>query len=170
MIKINISDRSSEALMMLYKTLVRPIIDYCIPAWRPYLQKDIDVLERIQKRFTKLVDGCKTKSYNQRLEKLGLTSLADRHNRMDMIEVFKILKGINTAYPENFLELSDRPGRKNSLKLYKKRFKYDLCMFSFTSRVVDKWNDLPEAVVQSADVNTFKHGIDKWMRDFRGQL
>ena len=110
------------------------------------------------------------KSYNQRLEKLGLTSLADRHNRMDMIEVFKILKGINTAFPENFLELSDRLGRKNSLKLYKKRFKYDLCKFSFTSRVVDKWNDLPEAVVQSADVNTFKHGIDKWMRDFRGQL
>ena len=65
MIKRNISDRSAEAMMILYKTLVRPIIDYCIPAWRPYLQKDIVVLKSIQKRFAKLVDGGKTKNYNK---------------------------------------------------------------------------------------------------------
>ena len=68
LIKRNISDRSAEGMMILYKTLVRPIIDYCIPAWRPYLQKDITLLERIQKRFTKLIDGCKTKNYSERLD------------------------------------------------------------------------------------------------------
>ena len=102
MIKRNISDRSAEGMMILYKTLVRPIIDYCIPAWRPYLQKDITLLERIQKRFTKLIDGCKTKNYSERLDKLSITSLADRHYRMDMIEVFKTLKSVNSVYPENF--------------------------------------------------------------------
>ena len=155
--------------MILYKTLVRPIIDYCIPAWRPYLQKDITLLERIQKRFTKLIDGCKTKNYSERLDKLSITSLADRHYRMDMIEVFKTLKSVNSVYPENFLMLSDRPGRSNKKKLFKTRNHLDLCKCSFTSRVVDTWNALPDAVVQSADVNTFKHGIDKLMRDFRGQ-
>ena len=69
LIKRNISDRSVDGMLILYKTLVRPIIDYNIPAWRPYLQKDITLLEKVQKRFTKLIDGCKTKNYSERLTK-----------------------------------------------------------------------------------------------------
>ena len=124
----------------------------------------------MQKRFTKIIDGCKILNYRQRLDKLGLISLEDRHYRMDMIEVFKALKSGDAVYPEKFLELSDRPGRKNSLKLFKKRNKLDLCKFSFTSRVVDLWNDLPDAVVQSADVNAFKHSFDRFLGSIRGQL
>ena len=72
-------------------------------------------------------------------------------------------------YPVDFLTLSDRPGRRNSLKLYKKRNYLDLCKHSFTSRVVDRWNALPDEVVLSADVNVCKGRLDYHMRDVRGQ-
>src|SRR6266516_3209982 len=170
MITRNISSRNSEGMLILYKTLVRPILDYCIPVWRPNAIKDIMILEKVQKRFTKMIDGCKGKSYEQRLSKLGITSLADRHYRADMIQVFKILNDGSKIFPDTFLELDVRPGRKNSLKLFKRRSNLDIYKYSFTSRVVDLWNDLPDAVVLSADVNAFKGNLDKFMRESRGQL
>ena len=157
-------------MLILYKTLVRPILDYCIPVWRPNTKKDIIKLEKVQKGFTKMIEGCKGKSYEQRLDKLGITSLEDRHYRADMIQVFKILNDGKNIYPIDFLELSDRAGRKNSLKLFKRRINGDLAKYSFTSRVVDLWNDLPDAVVLSADVNVFKGNLDRFMRDSRGQI
>ena len=87
-----------------------------------------------------------------------------------MIQVYKILNDCDGVYPEEFLELNDRIGRKNSLKLFKRRCKPDLRKYIFTFRVVDQWNGLPEAVVQAADVNAFKRNYDHFMRDFRGQL
>ena len=82
-----------------------------------------------------------------------------------MIQVFKILNHSDNIYPENFIELRERARRKNSLKLFKRRNYCDISKFSFTSRVVDLWNDLPDAVVLSADVNAFKGNLDHLIRD-----
>jgi len=168
LIRRNISIRSAECMLMLYKTLIRPTLDYCIPVWRPHSKKDILTLEKVQKRFTKIIDGCKGKSYNLRLEKLGISSLEERHERADMIQVFKILNDDKKIYPENFLKLSDRLGRKNSLKLFKRRSNLDISKYSFTSRVVECWNSLPDAAVLSADVNAFKVNYHI-ARDSRGR-
>ena len=127
-------------------------------------------LEKVQKRFTKMITGCKGLSYEQRIKKLEITSLQDRHYRADMIQVYKVLNDKKNIYPINFLELNDRAGRKNSLKLFKRRNNLDLSKYSFTSRVMDPWNELPDAVVLSADVNVFKGNLDRYMRDSRGQL
>jgi len=170
MIRRNISNKSSDEMLILYKTLVRPVLDYCIPVWRPNIRKDIMKLEKIQKRFTKMIDGCKKLSYEQRLNRLKLTTLEDRHYRADMIQVFKILNDNFNTFPNNFLELSDRAGRKNSLKLFKRRSNLDIGKYSFTSRVVDLWNELPDTVALSTDVNAFKSNFDKLMRESRGRL
>src|SRR6266516_2239392 len=143
MISRNISSRNSEGMLILYKTLVRSILDYCIPVWRPNAIKDIMILEKVQKRFTEMIDGYKGKSYKQRLSKLGITSLADRHYRADMIQVFKVLNDGSKIFPDKFLEMNVRPGRKNSLKLFKRRSNLDICKYSFTSRVVDQWRTGP---------------------------
>jgi len=104
LIRRNIINKTEEEMLILYKTLVRPTLDYCIPVWRPYLRKDIKQLERIQKRFTKMISGCKKMNYGQRLEKLNLTTLEERHHRADMIQVFKIINDRSNVYPANFLE------------------------------------------------------------------
>ena len=120
MIKRNITSRSAEGMMTLYKTLVRPVLDYCIPVWRPYTKKDIAKLEKVQKRFTKMIEGFKKRTYEDRMKRLGLT-IEHRHYRADMIQVYKILNDNKNIYPANFLELRNRAGWKNSLKLFKRR-------------------------------------------------
>ena len=91
LIRRKVANKSMEGMLILYKTLVRPILDYCIPVWRPYLRKDINKLERIQKRYTKMIKDCRGKNYQERLKLIGLTSLEERHYRADMIQVFKVL-------------------------------------------------------------------------------
>ena len=116
-----------------------------------------------------MIKGLKGKTYKESLEKLGITSLEERHHRADMIQVYKILNDKTEAFPANFLTLSDRPGRLNTLKLYKSRTRLDICKHSFTSRVVNGWNDLPDEVIRSGDLGSFKGNFDRSEGGVRGQ-
>ena len=134
--------------------MVRPVLDYCVPVWRPYAKKDILKLEKVQKKITKMIEGYKKKTYEERINKLEITTLEDRFYRADMIQVYKILNDKrNIILSCIFSGMSNRAGRKNSLKLFKRRSYGDIAKYSFTSRVVDPWNELPDTVVLSADVN-----------------
>ena len=121
MIRRNITNKTEEGMMILYKTLVRPVLEYCLPVWRPYYKGDIEKIEKVQKRYTKMIKGCKGKKYEERLDKLGVMSLEDRQLRADLIQVYKILNDNQNIYPPNFLVRNDRISRGNSLKLFKKR-------------------------------------------------
>ena len=94
--------KDKEIILQLYKSLVRPRIEYCVQAWRRYLKKDINVLERVQKRAMKLISGLSEMGYEERLKILGLTTLETRRLRGDLIEVFKILKGYENIDREMF--------------------------------------------------------------------
>ena len=87
----------------MYKTIVRPHLECCIQAWRPYLKKDIDTLERIQRRATKIILELRDLSYEERLKKCGLTTLETMWLRGDQIEVFKILNGYENIDRNVFL-------------------------------------------------------------------
>ena len=93
LIRRNIVYKEKELIILLYKTIVRPHLEYCIQAWRPYLKKDIDMLERVQRRATKMIPKLRNVSYEMRLNECGLTTLETRRLRGDQIEVFKILNG-----------------------------------------------------------------------------
>ena len=82
-----------QLIVPLYKAIVRPHLEYCIQAWRPYRKKDIDKLERIQRRATKTIPELRDLSYKSRLLQCGLTTLETRRLRGDQIEVFKIVNG-----------------------------------------------------------------------------
>jgi len=66
-----------------------------VQAWRPYLKKDIEMFEKVQKRATQLMFRDKSLSYGVRLQKSRLTTLETRRLRGDLIEMFKIFKGFN---------------------------------------------------------------------------
>ena len=74
--------------MAAHKTIVRPHLEYCIQAWRPYRKKDIDILERVRRRATKMIQKLRNISYETRLKECGLTTLETRRLRGDQIEVF----------------------------------------------------------------------------------
>ena len=89
----NIVYKEKELIIPLYKTIVRPNLEYCIQARRPYRKKDIDMLERVQRRATKMIQKLRNISYEMRLKECGLTTLETRRLRGYQIEGFEILNG-----------------------------------------------------------------------------
>ena len=102
MIRRNITYKEMSLIVPLYKAIVRPHLEYCIQAWSPYLRKDIDMLEKIQRRATKLIPGLRDLTYEERLKECGLTTLETRRSRGDQIEVFKILNGYENIDSNHF--------------------------------------------------------------------
>jgi len=118
MISRTISNKSIEIIRPLYKSLVRPHLEYCVQAWRPHYQKDIELLERVQRRATRMIGGYKTKPYEERLQLLGLTTLETRRLRGDLIETFKIVGGYSRL---NKLDFFSMHNSVNTLSGYNNR-------------------------------------------------
>ena len=147
MIKRSFSYLDEDMVLQLYKTLVRPKLEYSVQAWRPYLRKDIDLIEKVQRRATKLAPNLKYKTYEERLVHLNLTTLETRRLRGDLIEVFKIFKGFDNVDSSKFFELHSTHTRGHSLKVFKSRCRLDCRKFSFSQRVVNIWNGLNDSIV-----------------------
>ena len=81
MLKRSLSCRDKGVITKLYTSLVRPHLEFCVQFWRPYMKKDVDLLEKVQRRATKLIKGLRKCSYEERLKACGLFSLTKRHLR-----------------------------------------------------------------------------------------
>ena len=127
MIKRNITYREKNLIIPLYKSIVRPHLEYYIQAWRPHLKKDIDKLERVQRRATKLIPELRILSYEDRVQQCKLTTLETRRVRGDQIEVFKITHGIEGLDSGMFFKYrTDNGTRGHSWALAKERCKLDI--------------------------------------------
>jgi hypothetical protein len=168
MIKRSITCKSKAIITRLYKALVRPQLEYCVQAWRPYLKKDIDKIEKIQRRATKMIPECSKLSYEDRLKVTGLTTLEARRNRGDLIEAFKIIRGFSKVdYKHHFHLANNSKTRGNKYKLVKSRSRLDIRKHFFSQRVVNEWNRLPNSIVEADSVNSFKNRYDNFVRGER---
>ena len=111
-----------ESFPVLYKSYVRPHMETCVQAWSPYFKKDIDILEKTQRRATKLIPSLKHLPYEERLRKLNLMPLVQRRLRGDLIETFKFMKGINKVHFSRFFQISQGSRtRGHDQKIFKPR-------------------------------------------------
>jgi len=124
--QFRVLDKSS--FVILYKGFIRPHLEYAVQAWSPYLRKDIGGLERVQRKATKLVKGFKCLTYEQRLQRLHLTTLEDRKMRGDLIETYKLLTGKENVDSGCFFQLdgSHDSTRGHQYKLQKHRSRLDV--------------------------------------------
>ena len=156
---LNLTERNFH---VLYRTFVQPHLEYCIQAWRPYLKKDIQKLEAVQRRATKMVEGLRNTPYEERLEILGIPQLEDRWNRGDCIEMYKIVTGKLDVVSSKFFIPSHTQLRGHTKKVFIQQQSSQLRKSFFTQRVAPMWNSLPQLVVDASSVNAFKNRYDRW--------
>ena len=102
MVRRNFKKLDEEDFILIYKTYIRPHMEYCVQAWSPNLVKDIRILESVLRTATIMVPTLRKLPYELRLQRLGLTTLERRRIRGDLIETFKILKDIEKVDKEQF--------------------------------------------------------------------
>jgi len=158
----SVASRSREGILPLYSALVRPhhsvLMGSCIQLGSPQHRKDMELLEWVQRRVTKMVRGLEHLSYEERLRELGLFSLEKRR----LQGAFQYLKGAYRTDGENlFSEACCDRTRSNGFKLREGRFGLDIRTKFFTIRLMKHWNRLPREIVEDPSPETYKVRLDK---------
>ena len=148
----------------MYKSLVRPHLEYCLQVWRSCLKNDIDLLEGVQRRATKLILGWDKRCYQERLDLCNLQTLEVRGLRGDLIQVFQLLKGLDNVSLKKFVVIDSNHNRRGyNLKLLKPRATLDIRLHSFSHRVVNYWNKLPVEVINCQSLDAFKYKLSCYL-------
>ena len=153
----------------LYTAFVRPHLEYAQAVWSPHLRKQVNILENVQIRATKLVNGLGNLDYQERLKRLKLPTLVYRRRRGDMIEIYKHFHVYDRDSISSSFQPTTRPSRQHDFQLYV-RTPRDGAMGietnSFYQRTVRTWNNLPSSVVDAKCINSFKNKLDEhWKND-----
>ena len=166
LIKRTFKIRTEKIIIILYKSLVRPILEYGSVIWSPYTKQDKDVLETIQRRATKMITRLRDLSYPNRLKTLKLPSLTYRRIRVDILQLYRILKGIDNINPRELFELdTNELTRGHSLRIKKTRCLTSKKLHSFPHRAINIWNKLDNNTVTCQTINSFKTALQKeWNR------
>ena len=161
---------NKQSLPMLYKSIIRPHLEFASCIWSPKHRININRIEAIQRRATKCVPELRHLNYEQRLANLKLETLSYRRMRADLIEAYRIINNLHemdtncgcSKCPEKSM-LSINPCRStrgNSKKIQLQHTSKERLHF-FENRIVKFWNNLSESAVSSKNVTIFKNHIDK---------
>ena len=157
--------RDSKVILKVYKTLIRPQLEYASTVWSPHRVGMISKVERVQRKVSKLMVF--NKPYSERLRALQLPSLRWRRNYIDMLRVHQILHGDEQMRKQLFtlsLEVSSSQSlRRHNLNLYKTIVHTDIYKFHFVSRVIDHWNSLPHDLLDITSFILFKKRLKLYL-------
>ena len=152
-------------------------MEHAVAAWSPWVEGDKEVMEKVQKRLIRMISDKKGSSYEERLKNIGLTSLADRRERGDMIQTFRTMTGLdnvdkaawfqfrsasNARATRSTVTINEQGQQERENVLFMESVRVDTRKNFFTVRVVNTWNQLPEEVKNQKTVSAFKRHYDDW--------
>ena len=157
-----------ESFLILYKSLVRPHVEYGNTIWHPLYKRQSIIVENVQRRATKLVKDLSNLSYGDRLKNLQLPSLKHRRLRGDLIQAYKIMTSIDNLDVKKFFNPSPCLRTRNSeKKVFISYSRTNLRKNYFTNRCAPVWNKLNYVTKNSLTLNAFKSNLDSelFMKD-----
>ena len=162
-IRRTMSHLTYESGPTLYKSLVRPILEYGNTAWSPLTVDETEKIEQVQRRATRWICRHENLSYPERLQRLDLPSLTHRRRRGDLIELYKYFKD-----PSQFnslrINISRTNTRGHNYKIVKERWSTSTRKNFFHIKCANDWNSLPAEIVNSPNLPIFKNRLDKYLR------
>jgi hypothetical protein len=156
--------RNPETLIPVYKSLIRPMLEYATPIWNSPAVHHISILERVQKRFTKRLEGMNDQSYEDRLRCLKLPLLSQRRAFFDLVCLYQILNGLLISKCSIQRKFTSKHLRGHSQMLAKAQCLSECRKRFFTLRVINQWNSLPDNVVRSTTLQMFKARLRNCMQ------
>ena len=147
----------------IFTTYILPHITYGLSLWSPQYQKDIVLIESIQRRFTRMIVGMKDLSYEDRLAALDLPTLQERARRHDLVQTYRILNNIDNV--ESLFKKVKASHNKCTRNAAKENVIHNKCNFDvrkhfITQRVTQDWNSLPQEVQQARNLKLFKANLE----------
>ena len=127
--------------------------------WSPYYKKDVDLIEDVQRKFTKFLPGMFDKPYRERLSCLGISTLEERRIHLDLILVYKIIHKLIDIQFDKYLAFNVSRTRGHPYKLAVPFSRVNCYKFHFFNRIVNIWNQLPEDIVTIPKLDVFKSKI-----------
>ena len=161
--------RSADTLLTLYKTLVRPVLEYCSAVWSPTLLGEIAQLEQVQRNFTRRILGCQKLGYWERLTALNLQSLQRRRERYIVILMWKIYNGLVPNVTDIEFTETARFGPRAVVPRFNYRAQRAVSSQfenSFSVRGPMLWNTLPKYVKESGSLNELKTALGEYLKDY----
>ena len=133
-----------EMFAQIFKSLVRPHVEYAAPVWTPHKISEMEAIENVQRRETKIIPGLSHFTDPERLRKLKLPTLAYPRERGDTIQTFKLttdFEGYGKQLP-GLLQRSITDLRGHNKKLFVQGANKNIKKFSFPNQVTKNWNNL----------------------------
>jgi hypothetical protein len=160
-LKRSFKDWSTIAASRLFRTFVRPILEYGAPAYYPSTKSECYMLEKVQRLATRMISQLKGIPYEERCSRLNLFTLEYRRSRADLIMVFKIVCLKQHPELQHLFTLSKTHSTRGHIfKLEKPRLDNLQAVLQFSARTINLWNSLHSSTVMSASVQLFKKEID----------
>ena len=166
-LKYSFTSRNVDFLIFMYRTYVLPKLDYASCVWSPYFKKDVDLLENVQRKFTKFLPEMFNVPYLERLKILNLVTLEERRIFLDIILVYRMYHGLVDLDFHRYFSFNEMRTRGHSLKLNIARSRVNCHKYHFFNRIVKIWNSLPAKIVLIDKFKVFKVELFKYnVRDF----
>ena len=154
-----------ENTKLLYCSLVRPHLEFASSVWSPQLKGNIDKLEKVQKRATRLPIETRHLTYEERLKVFNLQSLESRRKRGDLIQYYKIINGLDVInwHVEIPNKINHERLRGHNFKIERELTKFGPRFNFFRNRISTEWNKLEKNIVTAKNLNQFKAKLDEML-------